>query len=212
VTVGRGKQAVCLSEEQVHGLIRQDIEDMERLLKPAGILLDYSDIRIANWCESCRARNLTPGRMVADHLARSVRDIRAVNPALKILVWSDMFDPYQNAGDHYHLVNGSLAGSWQGLPPDAVIVNSNQTPKYAESLKWFAARQHSQILSVCFDNAVRPGKKRLENVKGVAGLTGFMYMTTGNHYEELEPFANQIWGMTGLREGNSLSAAKGFRP
>jgi hypothetical protein len=194
VAVGKGKQTACLSDEKVHSLLKKDIEDLDGRLKPAGIFLNYSDIRIANWCESCRAKNLTPGRLLADHIARSAQIVREVNPRMKVLVWSDMFDPYQNAIDHYYLVNGSLVGSWQGLSPEVIIVNVNQTAKYPDSLRWFDERMHSQIVSVCFDNGPQASRKRLEGMRSLPEPSGVMYLTANNRYEDLEHFARHAWG------------------
>jgi hypothetical protein len=194
VTVGKGKLSVCLADEKVHALIKKDIEDIEQKMKPAGILLNYSDIRVAGWCESCRARNLSPGKMLADHVAKSIRIVHTVNPQLKILAWSDMFDPFQNAVDHYSLVNGPLTDSWEGLSPDTVIVNWNQTPRYTDSLKWFADKELSQIATVCVDAPSYATRKRAEGLKNIPNLIGYLYMTTGNHYEELEHVALQFRG------------------
>jgi len=218
VTVGKGKLAVCLSDEKVHTLIKKDIEDIEQKIKPAGIFLNYSDIRVAGWCESCRARNLSPGRMLADHIARSIRTVHTVNPQLNILVWSDMFDPFQNAVDRYSLVNGPLTGSWEGLSPDTVIVNWNPTQKYADSFKWFADKKLNQIAAVCFDASPYTARKRTEVLKGVPNLAGFLYMTAGNRYdryEELEHFALQFWGNAAgdIAPGaNRAEAKKGHKP
>jgi hypothetical protein len=194
VAVNKGRQVACLSDEKVNALLKKDIEDIELRLKPAGIFLNYSDIRIANWCESCRAKNHTPGRLLADHVARSIQAVHEVNPQMKALVWSDMFDPYHNATDHYYLVNGPLAGSWQGLSPEVVIVNENQTQKNADSLKWFAKRKHSQVIAVCFDTALHTTKKRLEAIRDIPNIAGFLYMTYTNRYEDLEHFALHAWG------------------
>jgi len=194
VGAGKGKQTACLSEEKVHSFLKKDIEALEGQLKPAGIFLNYSDIRLINWCESCRAKNLTPGRLLADHVAKTLQIAREVNPRMKILVWSDMFDPYQNATDHYYLVNGSLADSWQGLSPEVIIVNVNQTAKYPDSLRWFDDRMHSQIISVCFDNAQNTSRKRLEGMRNLPEPAGVMYSTANNHYEDLEHFAHHAWG------------------
>jgi len=201
VTVGKGKLAVCLSDEKVHTLIRKDIEDIEQKINPAGIFLNYSDIRVAGWCEGCRARDLSPGRMLADHVARSIRTVHATNSQLKILVWSDMFDPFQNAVDHYYLVNGPLTDSWEGLSPETIVVNSNPTQKYADSFKWFTDKKLDQIAAVCFDAPSYVTRKRTESLKGVPNLVGFLYMTAGNHYEELEHFALQLWGADDIAPG-----------
>jgi hypothetical protein len=79
-----------------------------------------------------------------------VEIVRAVNPKAKLVVWSDMFDPHHNAVDRYYLVNGSLKGSWEGLPKDVAVANWN-SGKAAASLKWFADRGHAQVIAGDYD-------------------------------------------------------------
>ena len=76
--------------------------------------------------------------------------VRDLDPKANIVIWSDMFDPNHNAVDRYYAVNGSLKGSWEGLPADVTIVNWN-SGKAADSLKFFAGRGHKQILAGFYD-------------------------------------------------------------
>eukprot|EP01051_Picozoa_sp_SAG22_P033257 SAG22_NODE_14481_length_373_cov_1.321168_1_plen_53_part_01 len=41
----------------------------------------------------------------------------------RYLSHANRFNPFHNAGDEYFLVNGTLAGSWQGLDERVVIIN-----------------------------------------------------------------------------------------
>ncbi len=61
-----------------------------------------------------------------------------------------MFDPSHNAVKDFYLVNGDLAGSWEGLPQDMIIVNWN-SGKPAQSLPFFADRGHVQVLAGYYD-------------------------------------------------------------
>ena len=61
-----------------------------------------------------------------------------------------MFDPSHNAVKDFYLVNGDLAGSWEGLPQDMIIVNWN-SGKPAQSLPFFAQRGHVQVLAGYYD-------------------------------------------------------------
>ena len=66
-----------------------------------------------NWDKACAARNLDAGQVLAENVRTC---LAALPPEATAYVWSDMFDPYHNAVDHYYLVNGTLAGS-QARPP-----------------------------------------------------------------------------------------------
>ena len=87
---------------------------------------------------ACQDRKLTPGQTAGRQRPRHVRDIlKKINPRARVVVWSDMFDPHHNAVDQYYLVNGTLKGSWEGLPRDVIIANWN-SGKAHESLTFFA--------------------------------------------------------------------------
>src|SRR5207249_7607147 len=120
------------------------------LLRPKTFFMSHDEIRVANWCRACRERNQSPGELLADNVKRCVGIIRDISPKAQIVVWSDMFDPNHNAVDRYYLVNGSLRGSWEGLPKDVVIANWNGGRR-AAGLKWFAGRGHEQILAGFYD-------------------------------------------------------------
>ena len=63
------------------------------------------------------ATRKTPGELLAANARRCVGDLAGGGPeGARSSVWSDMFDPNHNAVDDYYLVNGTLAGSWEGLP------------------------------------------------------------------------------------------------
>jgi hypothetical protein len=119
--------------------------------------------------------------------------IRAANPKAEIYVWSDMFDPYHNAHDHYYLVNGTWAGSWEGLTKDTVIVNW-YFDKRKQNMPWFAKRGHSQILAGYYDGPVGAINTWLNDSKNVPNVTGVMYTTWRSDYSNLEAFAKAAWG------------------
>ncbi len=194
VSTNKGKQTICLTESKGDQLLHQDIENIDKLLKPKGLFLNYSEIRVANWCDTCRSRNISPGNLLADHFKRTKKFINTLDSRQRIFVWSDMFDPYHNAVDHYYLVNGSWAGSWKGLSPEVIIINWNFSQKSPDSLKWFADLGHSQILAGYFDSNPRMIHRWLEMGKDIPNITGVMYVTPNGRYEELENFAHWAWG------------------
>jgi hypothetical protein len=99
-----------------------------------------------------------------------------------------MFDPYHNARDRYYLVRGNLAGSWEGLDPSVIVVNWN-FGKRDDSLAFFANRGHRQIIAAYYDGPLERTRQWLESAQRVKGVTGIMYTTWRNRYEELEAFA-----------------------
>jgi hypothetical protein len=103
-----------------------------------------------------------------------------------------MFDPFHNAVDKYYLVNGSLKGSWKGIPRDVIIANWN-SGKARESLAFFAERGHRQLIAGYYD---ADDLSNLEQwnaaAKGISGVFAFMYTTWQAKYNLLEQYGEAI--------------------
>jgi hypothetical protein len=187
-----GQVCSCLSEPKLYDLLRDQVERVNQLLEPRVFFMGHDEIRIANWCEACRARRMTPGQLLADNARRCVALIRGVRPGATVCAWSDMFDPNHNAHDHYFLVNGSWAGSWEGLPPDVVIANWDSEGR-KQNMPWFAGLGHPQLLAGYYDGSPAEIRDWLADAKAVPNLAGAMYTTWEGRYDDLEAFAKAAW-------------------
>ena len=105
----------CLSEPKLMQILRDQAKRVNELFHPRSFFMSHDEIRVANWCQACQQRGLTPGGLLADNVRQCTAILKSVNPRARIFVWSDMFDPHHNAVDQYYLVNGTLKGSWEGL-------------------------------------------------------------------------------------------------
>lgn len=151
IIVNYGQIGCCLSEPKVYKIVEEGIERVNKFLQPNGFFMNHDEIRVANWCETCRRQNLTPGKILTDNVSRCVKMINKVSPQSQIFVWSDMFDPFHNARDNYYFVNGSWEGSWEGLPKEVIIVNWHYGMRH-KNMQWFADRGHSQIITGYYDS------------------------------------------------------------
>ena len=174
----------CLSERALFNLLQDQARRVNELFKPDTFFMQHDEIRVANWCRSCQSRNASAGQLLAEHVAHCIRILKETNPAAKIVVWSDMFDPNHNAVDHFDLVRGSLANSWKGLSRDVIIANWN-LGHAAESLKWFAALGHAQLIAGYYDESDNFKKWDIA-ARGMPKIEGFMYTTWENKYDLLE--------------------------
>jgi hypothetical protein len=193
VVVNDGQVACCMSDPKVYAILKDQVRRIEALFHPKGYFLSHDEIRVANWDESCRMRHLTPGQILADNVARCIAMVRDINPRARVFVWSDMFDPNHNAHDNYYLVNGTWAGSWEGLPPGVIIVNWNSGGG-AKTLSWFAGRGNAQILAGYYDGPPDSIRAWLDLAKTTPGIEGAMYTTWAGNYNDLETFARAAWG------------------
>jgi hypothetical protein len=191
-TVYDGQAAICLSEPKTSELLRDQAKRMHAAWDAKTYMMSHDELRVASWCDACQSRHLTPGQLLADNMRRCVGFIREVAPDAKLYVWNDMFDPHHNAvPGPYYLVNGTLTGSWEGLPRDVAIMQWN-FDKRAESLKFFADRGHQQIIAGYYDGPLDDLGKWLAAAKGVRGVEGVMYTTWRNDFSQLEKFSALI--------------------
>jgi len=188
-----GQIMCCLSEPKVYEALKEQVQRVNAMLAPKAFFMSHDEMRVANWCKACQDRAMTPGEILADNVRRCVGIIRGVRPDARIYVWSDMFDPYHNARDDYYLVNGTWAGSWEGLPSDVAIVNWFYRAR-KDNLPWFANRGHKQILAGYYDKGEFYTPQWLRDAEGLPGIVGVMYTTWRQQYDDLEGFARALWG------------------
>lgn len=191
-----GSQVMCCpSDPKVETLLRDQARRVNELFRPRTFFMSHDEIRCLNWDRSCLDRGLTPGEILADNVGRCGAILEEVAPGCEIVVWSDMFDPTHNAAaGPYYLVNGTLEGSWLGLPPRVTVANWN-SGKAAESLAFFADRGHRQILAGYYDVDDLSGFTRWDAAaRGVRGVDGFMYTTWERKYRLLEEYGRAMAG------------------
>jgi hypothetical protein len=187
-----GSQVMCcLSEPKVYELLRDQARRVNELLHPKTVLMSHDEIRVANWCRACRSRGLAPGALLADNVRRCATILGEAIPGAEVAVWSDMFDPHHNAVKDYYLVNGTLEGSWEGLPSRVIIANWNGShPR--ESLGFFAGRGHKQVIAGYYDDGLENFRTWDAAAKGVPGVAGFMYTTWQAKYDLLDAYGRAM--------------------
>ncbi len=192
-----GDVGMCLTETATQNWLQQNAGNVVANL-PGGIdyLLSYDEMRHMDSCSSCKAKNMTPGQLLAWHVANTVSLYSSLAPSAKLYVWNDMFDPFANAVNNYYFVEGNIAGSWTGVPANVTIMNWNPY-NLANSLNWFSGLNsqqpipHQQIIAGYYDsgNGTASATQELQQAAGVPGVTGLMYTTWEDDYSQLQPFA-----------------------
>ena len=191
------QMGLCLTEPAVRAWDQENARTIASVVPPgSGVFLMYDETRQMNSCALCRSRNLSAGEILAWHVSETIRRWESLRPGCSIYVWSDMFDPYANAHDHYFFVEGNLAGSWKGLPAQVTIMNWD-LPHRRESLKWFSGTNwsqpiaHRQIIAGYYDS--HDGRssaiQELQQARGVPGIDGLMYTTWEGDDSQAAAFA-----------------------
>jgi hypothetical protein len=188
VTIYDGQVPCSLTEPKVFEIVEDQVRRVDELFAPRTFFLSHDEIRVAGWSAPEMASVKSGGELLADNVRRCVDIVRKRRPEARLCVWSDMFDPHHNAKDQFYLVRGSLAGSWEGLPKDMIVVNWN-SGEPDKSLGFFAQRGHAQILAGYYDS--EPGRIRpwLATAREAGGLEGVMYTTWQHRFADLEAFA-----------------------
>ena len=194
VTIYDNQVCCCLGDEGVFRVIEDQVRRVQKLFEPKLYFLSHDEIRVANWCGSCSRPGRSAGELLAENEKRCAAIVRKVDPQAQGCVWSDMFDPHHNAVKDFYLVSGDLAGSWDGLESDVIIVNWN-SGKARESLPFFGKRGHEQVLAGFYDGDpasisgwLRSGKPEETRVAGA------MYTTWQGDFTKLDAFARAAWG------------------
>jgi hypothetical protein len=190
-TSGDGNVMICPSEPKTIDLLRDEIQRVRILFGATTYFMAHDEIRVMNWDAACTRRNLDAGAILADNVRTCTQIIRDAVPGARICVWSDMFDPNHNAHANYYLVNGDLAGSWEGLDRDVVIA-CWYFEQRAASLKFFADRGNKTLIAGYYESDPQRIVQWLDAGKAAGGVEGVMYTTWQNKYADVEAFGKLV--------------------
>jgi hypothetical protein len=194
ITTDSGMVSVSLTSPQAQAIFNDQITDVNNVLHPQGYFLDYDEIRVGNW--EVGNTPTTEGQVIANSIRGNSNLIQSISPGAKTFVWSDMFDPYVNAVDNYYLCNGTLNGSYEGLPKNMIVVNWNyENSTYMDSLDFWAQRGNPMIIAGYYDGLGLPIQQWLQDANDTGvNVVGAMYTTWDYNYTDLEEFADEAWG------------------
>ncbi len=182
-----GQVAACLGSGQFRDLLAQNARSVRAAFHTGHYMMDIDEDRVLDWDKSCTRLHETPGQI----LAATTRYCRNLLHGDVIYTWSDMFDPNHNAHGSYYLVNGSWAGSWNGLGRRTIVMNWNGDHK-RKSLKFFEARGNRQIIAAYYDAPLSQTAAWIRAAKPVPGVIGYMYTTWTGDYRKINAFATLI--------------------
>lgn len=188
-----GQVCASVTEPEFTALLKKQADGVEKIFPATDRMMSHDEWRVFGWDESFAKLGRTPGQVAADNVRYCTELLKSGNRSRRVMVWSDMFDPHHNAVDNYYLVNGDLSGSWEGLARDVIIMNWNYGVR-GDSLKFFSARGHQQILAGFYDADAEQIGQWLETVREnrVPGVIGVMYTTWRQDYSQLREFMNVV--------------------
>jgi hypothetical protein len=158
--------------------------------------------RVAGWSEPGFSASKTAGASLASFTIEVDNIAEAINPAWRVVTWSDMYDPFHNSVDNYYLCRGGMAQAAAFLPPDWDVANwhlfdleSVEGNDRDAALQHFAGRGNRQILAGYYDDPAGYADTLtgwLDAAQGSAGVYAVMYTTWGADYSQLANFAATV--------------------
>ncbi len=105
----------CPSEPLYDQFMRKSIANVVEKLNPAYLHIGHDEPRFFNRDQRCTDRHLSSAALFADAIKRIHASAKAANPAIRLMMWDDAINPYQNGP---HLGTSDVAPM---LPRDIVI-------------------------------------------------------------------------------------------
>ena len=190
--VGAPQIGTCMSEPEVYEYFEKSAAAVVKLLNPQKWFLSMDEIRCANTCEACHARNMSLAEILADCITKQRAIIKKVRPDAEIYIWSDMLDPNHNAHANYYVCEGDYSGVWDLIPKDLVI-SCWWYEMREKSMEFFSSRGFKTQGAAYYDTDDLDGcADWFELCKRTPGCLGIMYTTWQRKYDLLEGFGKLV--------------------
>lgn len=192
---GWGRQiSLCMSNPALFEYYERQAKLMMEIVPSTRVLLSMDEIRNGGGCLTCRQSGRSMAEILGACVTRQHDILKAVNPAIEVLVWSDMFDPDHNAHDNYYGVVGDFTGSYKYIPKD-IIIACWWFKNHKQSLGFFAGEGFRTFGASYYDadDLANPAAW-LAALKETKGAAGIMYTTWQKKYTLLAPFGDLVSG------------------
>jgi hypothetical protein len=188
-----GRQiSLCMSNPQLYAYWEAQARRLREVIAFKRFLLSMDEIRNGGGCLSCRSRGLSMAQILGDCVTRQRDLLKRVDPAMEILIWSDMLDPAHNAHAQYYGVVGSFEGSWQHVPKDLTILCWHHAIREL-SLGFFSKQGFRTAGAAYYDADDLAGSREwLASLLNTPGAEGILYTTWEKKYGLLAEFGDLV--------------------
>ncbi len=114
--------SLCMSNPDLYAYWEAQAKTLYQVMPYKRVLLSMDEIRNGGGCQSCQSRGQTMGEILGDCVTRLFNIFKRIDPAIEVIIWSDMLDPAHNAHNNYYGVVGDFTGAWQFVPKDLAIM------------------------------------------------------------------------------------------
>lgn len=145
----------CPSSERTYKIMFDSIKNVIEILKPNYISIGHDEIRGINRDNRCRKRNLNNAEILADDINKLCDFSKTVDSHVKMLMWSDMLNPYDNGGNvnfqvQYDGLPGETATAIDLIPKDIIIMLWRYDPDrnfLMKSADYFESKQFKYFVA-----------------------------------------------------------------
>ncbi len=197
------------SEPKAYGVIFKGLGETIKTFNPKYIFIPHDEIRgFINRDSRSRKRGMTNAELLAEDINKIDDYIKSINPSIRLIMWDDMINPWDNGGDeNYQVYWGGQPGktslALDDLPRDVIMdvwqydAEDTKENKRANSPDYFEEKG--------FDYIVTPGTNE-DNIKAWAQLIhdknclGIIRTDWSSEFQEVPLIADYSWQHDGVSE------------
>ena len=180
-----GSITACPSEPLYQDFMRRAVHDVIRYLEPRYVHIGHDEPRVMNRDKRCTDRGLSPGEIFVDDVRKLQSYVQEVDPGVRLMMWDDAVNPYQNAPSL------GIKDAAKLIPRDIVIciwwyAERNWQAQIEESTKYFLDLGFDVTGSPWFDpqNAYRWAETLYRHGKDNPHVLGSLYTSWGHDSED----------------------------
>lgn len=182
---------LCMSESEVYDIWLKQLQNINRILSPVSYFLSMDEIRAGGSCYACKKKELTMSQILGDCVTKQYEMIKELQPNANVFIWSDMFNPQQNAHARFYYVDGNFDRSWEYIPKNITIVCWGYNTRDA-SLKHFSEQGFQTMVAAYNDQGIDNINQWLISLRKTPNSLGAMYTTWSNNYDLLDEFGELV--------------------
>ncbi len=186
----------CPSEPLYYDFMRKSIQNVVKHMNPRFLHIGHDEPQFLNRCQRCLDRKMSNEDLFVYAVKRIRQTALEANPALRVMLWDDAINPYQNAP---HLKADTAA---EKLPRDLIICvwwydNDEWESQIDKSVEYFLDLGFEVTGSPWFrkPNAYK-WAETFDNLKENPKALGIIYTSWGgveNPWDALELTAEHTW-------------------
>ncbi len=182
--------SLCMSNPDLYVYWEAQAKQLYQILPYKKVLLSMDEIRNGGGCQSCQSRGQTMAEILGDCVTRLSNIFKRIDPAIEVIIWSDMLDPAHNARNNYYGVVGDFTGSWQYVPKDLTIMCWYHKIR-DKSLTFFSKKGFRTLGAAYYDaKDLSSSREWLTSLTQTPNAQGIMYTTWLKKYALLADFGD----------------------